>query len=191
MAPVDKCKVCEENIRTNSPAIKCNHCDCWIHKKCTDLTNEEFTKLASTSKKHSHKWVCSICLSAEVSIIVNEQDVEKNNKTVIDKMEALFCKYFLPFKIEIEKTLTDIKSNISLVVEENQRLKEENQAMWNKLNQLERIYNTISNALSSEGVISEINERKRRESNVIAFNVSESRRQTKKREKRGGLQLSH
>ena len=51
------CSIFNRNIRTN--AILCEHCNHWLHRQCTNLTNEQFNKYSSTEEN----WFCETCLN--------------------------------------------------------------------------------------------------------------------------------
>lgn len=58
-----KCGKCLKNINDNiSASIKCNKCENWFHKKCTELSPAEFSKICSENRKQPHKWICDVCV---------------------------------------------------------------------------------------------------------------------------------
>lgn len=66
MANYIKCGKCIKVINDNiSASIRCNKCELWIHKKCTGLSTNEFSKILNTGRKQPHKWVCEQCTNRD------------------------------------------------------------------------------------------------------------------------------
>ena len=72
------CVQCQKPCKENQNSIECDECKKWTHLKCTELTNEQFSKL---SEKPEETWDCQKC-----TIIKQAQDgniklaIQRNNK---------------------------------------------------------------------------------------------------------------
>ena len=56
--------------------LLCNGCNKWIHKKCANLTNEQYQKLQSEGNEET--WYCSLCKSLMLlSFNVSNGDLKK------------------------------------------------------------------------------------------------------------------
>ena len=55
----DMCKVCLEAVKRSDMAILCDHCDNWIHIKCSNLDKLDYEMLKSTVDS----WFCFSCTS--------------------------------------------------------------------------------------------------------------------------------
>lgn len=183
----EKCLICNEIIRSNSASIKCSTCAEWVHKKCTGLTSEEFSKLANISKKKKHTWNCQVCSEHSDSIfdqtVIEGTSDEEDSQ--IGKIESLFQKYFLPFKVEMEKKLKLIQDQLEGVLKDNNilraKVKEIEESSTNKTN--------ISTPCltNTDQVLSEITEREARKKNVIIFGLPEN--QDSQKDKSGCLEI--
>ena len=71
------CVQCHKPCKENQNSIECDECKKWTHLKCTELTNEQFSKL---SEKPEETWDCQKC-----TIIKQAQDgnirlaIQRNN----------------------------------------------------------------------------------------------------------------
>lgn len=186
------CSMCSQNIRENAPSIQCTKCRMWIHAKCTNMSKSEFTDTAKKIMKKELLWACESC-KKEVSVIFsdNEQEEDDEEDSVpTGKIEQLFEKHykrittcfeakFNKFKEEIannvadiRKEVNDMKKEVSKVSKHNTKLTSEYSLLDKKLTDVEGKINQLSTP--TENIITEMNERRRRESNVIALNVKES-----------------
>ncbi|KAK7866222.1 hypothetical protein R5R35_004070 [Gryllus longicercus] len=125
-----KCASCSKQIRENSSSLSCVNCKNWFHKKCSDLSDEKFKKIAAAPKKKGQtNWRCSGCLS-EVSIVESDDedgmdvDVSSSptNEIFLLQMKQLFEKYLAPFREKVDKiesNIASIKSELSKNTEQN------------------------------------------------------------------------
>lgn len=204
------CNRCSKIIRENSSSVQCSTCRNWTHANCTGLSSEDFKKIPSDIKKNKTAWKCDRC-KFEVSVVLKkdlsdtESDYEDNDndsgytneiKRMLEKFIKDFNEFkksqaksqakleakFDYFKASVEDNLTGIRAEVS-------KLSKQNVSLTNKCAQIDNRINTVEDKLNSfavtagspEEVIAEMNERKRRESNIIALNVAESKK--KKMEK--------
>lgn len=181
MPPRHVCGVCNDNIAGNTSSIFCVECERWIHFKCSGMNKTQFSKIANEIKNNGLKWKCDNCKS-EVSVFIGDDpldDHDERDEYLVQRMEQIFQKFFLPFKEDIEKSLARIKSDVSSIVKQNK-------AMSAKQAQLDARISAVEDKLKSfdgcgsntEEVILEMNERKKRSCNVIALNVPESTKTT-------------
>lgn len=64
------CYVCERALRSNQHAVECSRCCSWLHKGCSKLSDVDFDKIHSSTKRSgAHDWVCSKCSRTEVKRI--------------------------------------------------------------------------------------------------------------------------
>ncbi|KAK7793020.1 hypothetical protein R5R35_004453 [Gryllus longicercus] len=181
-----KCASCSKQIRENSSSLSCVNCKNWFHKKCSDLSDEKFKNIAAESKKKGQtNWRCSGCLS-EGSIVESDDedgmdvDVSSSptNEIFLLKMEQMFEKYLAPFREKVDKIESDIasiKSELSKNTEQN-KINTENYRKLEKRVKIaeEKLSSFHDNSSDPDNTIYEINGRKRRETEVIVFNVQES-----------------
>ncbi|KAK7866251.1 hypothetical protein R5R35_004075 [Gryllus longicercus] len=124
-----KCASCSKQIRENSSSLSCVNCKNWFYKKCSDLSDEKFKKIAAESKKKGQtNRRCSGCLS-EVSIVESDEDgmdvdvpSSPTNEIFLLKMEQMFEKYLAPFREKVDKiesNIASIKSELSKNTEQN------------------------------------------------------------------------
>ena len=60
---IDLCRGCCKEVKWSQPAISCDKCDQWIHRKCSDMTPRLYKQL---TKEVYFKWSCSKCRKDEV-----------------------------------------------------------------------------------------------------------------------------
>lgn len=177
------CSVCSKQIRENSGSISCTNCKNWFHKKCSDLSDGEFKKIAADLKKTGHnKWQCSRCIF-EVSIVEsdNESDGDVSDlplATSKSEIERIFKKYLAPFKEKmerIESSVAGIRSDLNKFAEQNKTLAQQHKQLDKRVGDVENKLASLSEcSIDSNNIIAEINERKKRETEVIVLNVPES-----------------
>ena len=71
------CRVCQNNVNNNSKSIQCDHCDSWVHFKCSNLSIAEYDHLDQSSEL----WLCPVCLSESLpfsSDISKHKNLEKS-----------------------------------------------------------------------------------------------------------------
>lgn len=145
--------------------------------------------LASEFKKTGYnKWKCKNC-NLEVSIIASEDEDDSeaadspSTKTMMERMELLFLKHFEPFKQE----LREIKSNMKTMEKDIKLLKESHEDTWKVNNKNNKVLTEIGKRVSKlesgldvnvNDIFRETEERKRRETCIIGYNIPESDKST-------------
>lgn len=79
------CPICDAKVPENVHAMECSKCKKWIHKKCTGLSNEDYSKTCEKVKKKGHKWLCKFCVSATP----NATKTLKTDYSIADVMQKL------------------------------------------------------------------------------------------------------
>ncbi|KAJ3665122.1 hypothetical protein Zmor_000635 [Zophobas morio] len=153
------CLHCEGAITPTTPSTKCNGpCKKYCHLKCLKLGDSDMANII-TEKSH---WVCSKCVTASSS---------SSAPITAEKLEEIIRSQLMTIKLEIKQTIEDnfkiIKDRLS-AVEENVRLIQDEWTEFKKSNV------KMDNPLDFNTVVSEIEERKSRSTNVLLFNISES-----------------
>ena len=178
-----KCKVCKVNIRKNASRIQCAKCCEWFHAKCSGLNEEEFNETALKITEKNLKWNCDMC-KGEISVVLSndleDEEEDEHSNITMSNMEKLFKKYFTSFKREMEASQTELKLDIKKLVAENAKFQEENSILRAKVDNLETLVNKLSSNhtnnihFKADVLIQELNERKKRETRVMVYNIPES-----------------
>lgn len=186
------CNDCSKIIKENSNSIQCAKCGHWYHSKCTGLSVEEFKTTANKVKKNIMIWKCTPCLS-EVSVRLTDSfsDTESEDGDVnISKCEKILEKLLLKhfhslsreletkfenFKGYIEDKLSEIRNEVDKVSKQCTDLGKKNSRLNDRITKFEDKIKSFT-PQSTEDTIIELNERKRREVNVVAFNITESKK---------------
>ena len=104
-------------------------------------------------------------------MIVLSDAIESDPDEHISDVEELFRKYLLPFKKDMEQNFNKLRADLTQFSEENKVLRKKIVHLEEKVNKIENNFNTNTDSSSSDSIIGEFNDRKKRESNVIAYNV--------------------
>ncbi|CAG9768258.1 unnamed protein product [Ceutorhynchus assimilis] len=127
--------------------------------------------------------------STETSVVEGDDDAcvdlgDENGTVNIKNLEALFSKYFTPFRQEVDVKLCSIQQRLDLLVAENMSLKDENTLLNTKVSKLESDVASLKGHQVSvmpsdnlEGVVSELNDRQTRLRNVMIFGQKEAQSQ--------------
>ena len=91
-------------------------------------------------------------------------------------VEEMFRKYLLPFEKEIENNFNNLRTDLTRFAEENKALKKIIVQLEERINKIELNSKTNADSSSSNSIIAELNDRKSRESNLIAYDVPESKK---------------
>lgn len=187
------CYACSKIVRKNSNSIQCATCRFWYHAKCTGLSNDEFKITANKVLKNKILWKCGPCIS-EVSVRTTDDlseadtdvDDDDDNDKLLGKYEKMlvnqFNRFSREFESKFERFKNSVENNLSDIRKEVNKISKQNTLLTNKCNLLEDRVTSVEDELKSftpmatEDIIAEINERKRREVNVIALNVPESKK---------------
>ena len=52
------CRACQKNVNKNHHAFLCDHCETWIHRKCNNLTKQDYNLLANSDEP----FICICCI---------------------------------------------------------------------------------------------------------------------------------
>ena len=76
---LDLCRSCSKQVKMNEQAISCDHCEMWIHRKCSDMGKKRYDKLKAVQY---FRWVCNKCRKNEIQHYdeINIQDLPENEK---------------------------------------------------------------------------------------------------------------
>ena len=70
----DLCLVCSSIVRNHHKNIKCNSCDCYVHKKCTNIKPKKQVGL------NSSEWTCPPCCKRNTENTDSSTDDTSRNK---------------------------------------------------------------------------------------------------------------
>lgn len=77
------CRLCN-NIIGNTYSIQCHKCNEWIHKKCANLTSEEFRMFEKEQKNSKgHRFQCSLC----TPVIQPNEAVAEDNRSSFNSID--------------------------------------------------------------------------------------------------------
>jgi len=141
-----ECGKCQKKIHHNSKYVKCDACEKPFHQGCTDMHKEAFDYVMKNS--HRVNWNCECNLEAAETI--------RSMYRVLKKVD-------------------DMEKDFTTKLNELRALVEENTLKITKLNSTEQMGNPlIQKSHEAQNVIWEIEERKRRQNNLVIFGISES-----------------
>ncbi|CAG5096684.1 Protein of unknown function [Cotesia congregata] len=193
------CLACNRQIRVDAGCIGCCECKKWFHKSCSGLSVSEFKKwfhkscsslsvsvfkkyYADFKKTNKTSWKCSRC-SFEVSIVDSGDeidDTDDESPLSIKQIEQMFIKYITPFKEKIDKledSVIGLHADLKKFTEQNNKLTQQQKSLEKKITDIEKqLVSVKSGSADQNEIISELNERKKRESEVIIINVLESKK---------------
>lgn len=145
----DLCLKCQEDLGDSGESFRCTKCDLWIHIKCMKLSRHE-SKLLKSSQKLSY-----FCFRCDTSCLCDSQIKALTSQLTLNGDELR----------RISDAITTLQQDIATLNEVSLRLN----VVENKLKDA-----LSPNGSISSGIISEINDQRRRETNVILYNIPES-----------------
>lgn len=144
-----KCHSCDANITKTQCSLQCSECGKWFHKSCTKLSSKEYEVFAD--KNARQKWVCFECHqntsseSESTDDIIPEKERRQSRRTLQDpsnrEMLQIITKKFEDLEESVKFTssiMDDMKKSFQEIVNENLKLKKEQQVMKNKIKDLEK-----------------------------------------------------
>lgn len=78
------CTQCDEEVRDNQRALSCDGCGRWTHTICSDISNEEYTKLTEIG---DFAWLCPACVTLNSNL--NDSFSNTSDNTEVDDSETL------------------------------------------------------------------------------------------------------
>lgn len=156
---VNCCGVCEKGVTPNTPNLKCSAgCNKHIHNKCSGLNDTEISSIISSRRK----WTCPKCTPDNIPLTLNS-------------IRNLITEQFNSFAEELKRSIADeIKNFIAKRLDDiDLRISQ----LENKCTSLEsELCEVKTNSKTSpENIINELEERRRRQTNVVLFNFEESK----------------
>lgn len=170
MAPVHSCVLCMKLVLDSDKAICCDgDCDRWFHADCVKMSPTDYAKHAGNKNL---KWVCnrvdcSHSSSTPMNLLLAQMsELTKKVDHLIGKVDCLKQEDIAPIKEDIKSINSKINALEPRIVTSE-----------NRITDLEQDLQALKNSKVSsnpEEIIGEINERSRRATNVILFNLKES-----------------
>lgn len=171
MSSKEVCPVCVIKTQQDDKSIQCDGmCDRWFHATCMKISTTEFSRLASNE---GLKWNCGRddCINVnnqpQTLVLTQLSALTKQISKLTEQIGALAS---LPAKID--KVIEEVdKLNQSIV-----RLDERVSSNEDRIKIIEKKLeaDVLSDNFAPEDTIAEINERKRRASNIMIYNLVES-----------------
>lgn len=179
------CRICEKNVTNRwGKIIKCNICSDWFHINCVDMDETQLDYFKEElQKEDGEKWLCVHCISSVSSNIDCVDNSASPTKTYVENCDPSNIKLIIDNAIHlaIDKHLilfrTEMKTEINNLNLKIQQLESENKRIKLEIDSLKKSSSSNNNKTEMEStlnVIDEINERKRRENNLIISNFPES-----------------
>lgn len=160
------CAICVKQVLDSEKGLQCDSlCDRWFHAVCVDITESEYNKLASDSRR---KWNCgrTDCLGADqhpTSLLLSQMG------EILNKLDGLSS---LPADIStIKNDIAAINSAISTLEPRISDVEKRVELIEQEVNTL-RASKPESNTI--ETVLEETADRTRRAHNVLLHGVPES-----------------
>ena len=72
----DLCRGCTKEVTNKQQAVFCDHCEMWIHRRCSDMSVTIYNRLKRTKK---FAWICNKCRKNDI-IIKEKSDKSKLSK---------------------------------------------------------------------------------------------------------------
>lgn len=174
------CGSCKQKIKRNEYSILCNDsCVKWYHHSCAELSVEDIKFYGN--KRCTEKWICKSCKTSSVAAQSSKRRSVGIPSTPSVSPSANFSDYNDP-----EPSIRDVL--VKLIQMENKydevlkKLEEQYQINHLLRQELVQIKNDIKEKESNatEQIIHEVNQRQLNESNVILYNVPESKQEDQK-----------
>ncbi|KAK5649161.1 hypothetical protein RI129_004053 [Pyrocoelia pectoralis] len=166
---VNSCGICDGAITPNTPSLKCTgKCRKSIHIKCCGLSETEigFTQNSKTA------WSCKKCVEPSSS-----PSSSSSQPLTLESVHKLLIQQLTLFKEEIIQSITgrldDIDSRLRALENDHTVNKKELESVKLSVNSI----NPNGN-MDMETVLNEMEDRRRRQRNLILFNVPESKANT-------------
>lgn len=173
-----QCGKCEKTLGRSGYRVQCaGKCALWFHRSCCKIPDDVF-KMVNAGKR---SWFCDYCeLGSTDGVDLDSAEQvdaysfgEKSRVTNDDLMKML---------VNIQKQNAEVLLKMKSLERKNAELRNEVKALKTEQASIQRDIESLKSKeyakeaacqLSSEDVISEINERAERAKNVILFNLAE------------------
>jgi hypothetical protein len=151
------CGVCLREVTDHQQGIQCEAvCNRWFHRDCVRIPKADYDRL---SADNSLKWECF------------RADCEDDNKKLTNSLMAGFAKLLTELSTKME-TLLDLPKKIDAFDTKLTAFEDRIACTEKRLDALETT--KASQVLKPEDIISEMNDRSRRASNIMIYNLDES-----------------
>eukprot|EP00111_Clytia_hemisphaerica_P021280 TCONS_00062636-protein len=64
------CGICKKPVAKNHRAIQCDNCSYWVHIKCNNTTDNDYTKLISSDET----WSCLKCIQTAIPFLQSSDE---------------------------------------------------------------------------------------------------------------------
>lgn len=179
---INACGSCSNEVAKNTKGLRCSLCQKWFHSRCLNLNNEEFNVIANNIKRKV-PWRCVECSVLEVSVRNSNSDSEEDSgdedddqgsfervlKEQFREFSKKFDDKFDNFKKSIGTSIAELRKEVSDLAKQNAKTEKKCSNLVDRISSVEVMLNSFESSKSLDLIIQELNERKRRESNVIAL----------------------
>ena len=142
------CLKCDVHVKSNAKAIQCYLCNQWLHKDCSDVTNEVYQFLKQQNDYQGGTfWACQACRVVAIKFDKRMKELDKR----IDEVEATANEN----KTDIKALQTDIVTIKESVANEKPDL-------------------TKVQSATTSSVFNEISERDKRKLNIVVHGLDEA-----------------
>ena len=190
-----KCGDCLKSV--DEKGIQCDHCDRWYHVKCQKISSSTFKAISMEGS--DVPWLCNHCRENLTRMEKELQRLEKENQELriensklmerMAKIEERVDAIKQEVRDEINMQMKDMikeamKDNLEAIETLNrQKIEENNQGEGNEPT------NTIHMKDLIKESVNEVEENKRREKNLIIYNLKESQRDIGKDRERDDVKI--
>lgn len=158
----NNCLLCESAITPTTPSIKCNgQCRKHVHTKCINLPQHELTIILSNKSQ----WHCDKC-----------KNISKNDENIItiNLIKQIITKQLEAFSKDLKKSINDHFTSLNNRISAVENHVANIQSEWEEFKRSTSQVNVTPINYNYNDVITEIEERKKRSSNVVLYNIPES-----------------
>lgn len=178
------CLKCNKKVSPRSLALKCEPCSRWVHVSCTNLSDALIDMYLSEAKSDGGRtWNCNDCGSVGFSAAsASARPIEDQNLIGISEASALIrlqatVDQLVGSVLLQNKKMSEIIDRLDIVSklqEENVALRQTVEALTGRVQALEK-GGAAGDGCNVAETLKEIEERRRREKNIIIYDIIESR----------------
>lgn len=162
------CVPCCKTVLNTDEGLQCDGpCDRWFHRSCVGVSKTEYQKIASDT---SVKWFCS---RVDCDTAPSVPNLNTILAALVQKIDDLSAKV---------DRLNDLPENVKLIQDDVKAIHDKFEQLEPRIEQLEhrvsdmesRVTAKLADCNSFEETLMEINDRKKRQCNVILYGIAES-----------------
>ena len=159
-----KCESCQESFSDeNDQLIECDRCELWFCLSCTGMDPKHYELLNDKTLAKNFLWMCGNCKAPALKAVKTDKDIETR------------CNEFLgKFRVEVKEELKVVKEDIADLKATSESHKVDLQSMKKDV---------------LEEAIREVQERQKRNLNLIFYNVEESDEEDPQERKKEDLRI--